>query len=248
MSTSSRRSALNATSFKIDHVYVGPGDLKEKTFVAELFYSKFVGMKGLGVEVHVANGRPGIWWIKKEKGELVSVFREIRPWFVEDLPRTESGVTVLYFNELTVFYGIVGSGLPSEGMVFAPAWRGDGSKRGVARYEIAIARAEVFEKIYHANEKDRLKAIDDYVRSHDSIKGAAALMLLLRGNKPIMISKDTSLPEDKRYWVEKFPKIADYAAADFPRTSLFLPAFKAKWRNCCSSTRMAGRVRPRNGK
>jgi hypothetical protein len=86
----------------------------------------------------------------------------------------------------------------------------DGSKAGDAEYEMAVARAEVFEKIYHASDKDRLKVIDDYVRSHDSIKGAAALMLLSTGNNPIMISKDASLPLHQRYRVDKFPKIADY--------------------------------------
>lgn len=75
---------------------------------------------------------------------------------------------------------------------------------------MAVARGEVIEKIYHASDKDRLKMIDDYVRSHDSVKGAGALMLLLTGNNPIMISRDTNPPYEKRYRVEKFPKIAEY--------------------------------------
>ncbi len=205
MLTSSRRSALTADLLEIDRVYVGPGGLKEKTFRADLSYSKLIGLGMIHyVKVPVPNGQPGIWWVNEEKERLVSVFDEVMPWFyMDDLPRTENGLQVLW--------GMGGPiGVPNERMIFAPAWRGGGAKIGDARYEIAVACAEVFEKISQAGDKERLKVIDDYVRSHDSVKGAAALMALARGNTPIMISKDTRLPLHERYRVEKFPKIGDY--------------------------------------
>jgi hypothetical protein len=179
---------VEADTLKIDRVYVGPTDLKGKAFVAELIYCKIVGMRGQSSEVPVPDGQPGIWWIKKEKGEFVAVFGQIGPWFIEDLLKAEIGRANAYTRE--------GSGRPPyDGVLFTPTWRG-GSKRGDAEYEMAVVRAEVIEKTYHASDKDRLKVIDDYVQSHDSIKGAGALMLLLTGNK--------------RYRVDKFPTIADY--------------------------------------
>jgi hypothetical protein len=178
---------VGSAPFEIDHVYVGPGDLKGKAFFAteiHVFVLNF-SMSSWYEVTPIQKGEVGIWWIYKGKQGLASVYGSPR------------GTAVSH-----------PMGKPPE-TVFMPALK-DGSKAGDAIYEMAVARAEVFEKISHANDKDRLKVIDDYVRSHDSIKGAAALMLLLTANDPIMISKDASLPLHERFRVEKFPKIADY--------------------------------------
>lgn len=156
-----------AQSFEIDHVYVGPADLKGKTFTAKTYvYMSDFNMPYYDV-TPIHKGEVGILWIIQGEQGLASIYeflgsRQRRP---ADAIQQRNGMWTW------------------DKTVFLPALK-DGTKAGDARYDMSVARAEVFERIYHASDKDRLKVIDDYVRSRDSIKGAAALMLLLRGNEP----------------------------------------------------------------
>ena len=183
--------AVTPTSFEIDHVFIGDGDLKDKIFSGELYYYTPLDFnKGrTRVPRPVKRDTLGIWWIKKEKGKLVSVHGQLSAV----LKKTANGS----------FVAVEGQFHYPDELVFLPALN-DGSKAGQTRYEMAVAQAEVFEKIYRADDESRLKVIDDYVHSRDSVRGAAALMSLAWINMP---KKGIPLRDQRP---KKYTRIAEY--------------------------------------
>jgi hypothetical protein len=191
------RGRVTATPFELDHVYVGPGVLGANSFTADL-YKYQIGFSISKSGMPVEKGEPVMCWIEKTKGILTTPEVPLMPGF-----------------DLMVFAPTLREG-PKEGPMArrVPENRGsdaayDNFERGVAQYELAVTKAEVFEKIYRASEKDRLKVIDGFVRSGDSAKGAAALMLLLRGNYPREVGPAKNDLRE-RYTIDKHPKIAEY--------------------------------------
>jgi hypothetical protein len=176
------------TPFEIDHIYVGPADLKGKEFTARL-YEAFINFNmPTETGMPVAKGEQGIFWIEKSKGGLEA---------------TNGG-------ERLAWVRIVSLPALREGPQVEPKFTSAGFisrnyERGGPNYEMAVAKAEVCEKVYHASEKDRIKVIDDFLRSGDSVRAAASLALLLNANTP----KPAKSPKEQPV-IEMNQKIADY--------------------------------------
>jgi hypothetical protein len=161
--------ALMPSSFKITHVYVGNEASKGRQFTAELYVPRVlgIGMIILQEKIPVKPGEMGIWWLRITQGGKELTSLHAHGW---KLPR---------FRHIGSY----------------PALK-DGSEEGERVFVRTLRNAEVLETIYRAGAKDRLKVIDNFVKTKDPEKGACALSTLVNSSDPKIVDYLSPLAAD----------------------------------------------------